>query len=758
MKSRPIFFNPRIWAAVAAVLVLKFSGPAYAASIGANFLNNNSGGAQSSPSPLAAGDEAGAPGYEQSHWNNLGRWGQTVALPDDTGADTGVTLTWDSNNAWNNGAATTTPNGRLMYGYLDSTGQANWTPENPYQFWWNENKPNVFAAGLAGWMNSFEVTSYTVVVYTDGSGSDGRIAEYWLQAVNDLNDPPAEVGADLNPRVFVNDSANFTDTFTQVPLTADSIGAAAPGNFIVFTNLSSDRLVLRSEEHSSPSQLRAAINAVQFIPNIEKPFIRTAPQAPGNVYVGETLHLSVVALGPELAYQWRLDGEALTGANASALAKPNLTIADSGDYDVVITNSFGSVTSAPVSITVLAEQPVSGAVVTPATLSRRAGGTATFSVTAAGTTPFAYQWHKDGAPLADQTNAVLALTGLAVGDTGDYTCGVTNFLGGALSTVGHLTVTLPAGTAVGLNFQDDLGIGATAPAFGLDTAEWANLPLGAAGVENVGALTVSWSAKNTWRQGPALPAGEGEVTFGYLDDGSPGSVVTITGLTTLFGAYVVETVGATDHGIALLPVNLTNGTQTLTYSAERFPAGELTGVSSLSAPLFDDAIQLRGTIGDSGGARGGLAGIIITDKPVITVSPQGPATIYNGAPFSITGLNAAGVPVLTYQWRRDGQELTGATNAVYFQSAASAADLGDYDVVVGNSFGSVTSSIVSITSVLDRPELTIEAAGTDLVVNWPFGTLLEANAVTGPWTTNTAAPPYQFTPTEAQKYFRLLLP
>jgi hypothetical protein len=331
--------------------------------------------------------------------NNLGRWGQNVSVHDDTGGATGVTTTWDSNNTWNNGTSTATPDGKLMYSYLDSTGQPNWTPENPFQFWWNENKPDVFAQGVMAWVGSYGATNYSVVVYADGSGTDGRIAEYWIQSVNDLNDPPTDLGAGLSPHVFLNDTANFSGTFTQVPLSADSEANAAPGNFMVFTNLSSDRFVLRTEERTSPTELRAPVNAIQIIPNIEKPFIQVPPQSPGNVYVGETLNLSVVALGPSLLYQWRKDGAVLVGQTGSGFSKSGLTTGDSGAYDVVVTNSFGSVTSAPVNIMVLAEQPPRSAVVSPATLSRRAGGLASFSVSAVGTQPFSYQWHKNGATL-----------------------------------------------------------------------------------------------------------------------------------------------------------------------------------------------------------------------------------------------------------------------------------------------------------------------------------------------------------------------
>lgn len=51
--------------------------------------------------------------------------------------------------------------------------------------------------------------------------------------------------------------------------------------------------------------------------------------------------------------------------------------------------------------------------------------------------------------------------------------------------------------------------------------------------------------------------------------------------------------------------------------------------------------------------------------------------------------------------------------------------------------------------------LTIQKVGANVQLNWPQGTLLEANTVTGPFATNLATSPYLFAPTGAAKYFRV---
>ena len=82
------------------------------------------------------------------------------------------------------------------------------------------------------------------------------------------------------------------------------------------------------------------------------PFIVNQPVSQATV-VGGSATFSVTAGGSQpLSYQWRLEGNALSGATGSVLNLSNVQLTDAGNYSVVVTNAFGTVTSSNASLTV----------------------------------------------------------------------------------------------------------------------------------------------------------------------------------------------------------------------------------------------------------------------------------------------------------------------------------------------------------------------------------------------------------------------
>jgi len=85
------------------------------------------------------------------------------------------------------------------------------------------------------------------------------------------------------------------------------------------------------------------------------------------------------------------------------------------------------------------------------------------------------------------------------------------------------------------------------------------------------------------------------------------------------------------------------------------------------------------------------------EPPVIDVQPS-PASFerYEGPALQYSA-SASGDPPLAYQWRKNSIPISGATtNTLYFASIAPS-DTASYDLVVTNSVGATTSSVVTLT-------------------------------------------------------------
>ena len=111
-----------------------------------------------------------------------------------------------------------------------------------------------------------------------------------------------------------------------------------------------------------------------------------------------------------------------------------------------------------------------------------------------------------------------------------------------------------------------------------------------------------------------------------------------------------------------------------------------------------------------------FVGSVTSAPAMLTVNPVPPAI--TTPPMSQTvnawqDVNFAVVatgPFLTYQWRKDGVDLAGATSATYSVPFAQTNHAGNYTVVVSNPVGSVTSAPPAV--------LTVNAAASGVVVVW----------------------------------------
>jgi hypothetical protein len=82
-------------------------------------------------------------------------------------------------------------------------------------------------------------------------------------------------------------------------------------------------------------------------------------------------------------------------------------------------------------------------------------------------------------------------------------------------------------------------------------------------------------------------------------------------------------------------------------------------------------------------------------KPSITTQPKS-QTVNEGSSVTFSVV-ATGTTPLTYQWKKNGSNISGATKSSYTISSTKTSDAGSYTVTVSNSAGSVTSSAATLT-------------------------------------------------------------
>jgi pectate lyase/pectin methylesterase-like acyl-CoA thioesterase len=226
-----------------------------------------------------------------------------------------------------------------------------------------------------------------------------------------------------------------------------------------------------------------------------------------------------------------------------------------------------------------------------------------------------------------------------------------------------------------------------------------------------------------WKKGGFDLPGETSANFSIpsvalADAGDYTVVVTdVAGSTTSQVATLTVTAGAVAPSITVDPVGATilvsgshtftgtaNGTAPLSYQWQKstdgganyvdVPGATTSSYMVSSAVLADAGLYRLVVTNGQGSAASAAAELVIMQAPVINSQPTG-GTLNVGDSITLS-VGASGTPAPTYQWKRNGVNLPGATSASYLISSASGANAGNYTVVVTNSVSSVTSATAAV--------------------------------------------------------------
>lgn len=424
---------------------------------------------------------------------------------------------------------------------------------------------------------------------------------------------------------------------------------------------------------------------------------------------GQLATFSVSATGtPAPTFQWRKNGLSIAGATAARFNVNGATSADAGSYDVVITNIAGSRTSDTVTLTVNA--PVIGApVITqqPVGQSVPVDTAVTLSVAASSAgAPLTYQWRRDGEPLSNAIAATLVLAG-PTAVTGSYSVIVTNSAG-SVSSTSALVQFLASPNRPAINRQPvglTLVVGATATLF--------------VEASGTGVLSYQWFKDGRAISGATSP----ELSLGPVTLGAAGvysaTVTGAGGTATTTAATIVINDRASAPVILAQPAPqtvLVGATATFTVEALGNPAplyqwrrngAAVTGATSATfaipntqstnAGVYDVAVtNSAGTVTSS------LATLSVANAATLPVIYRQPGAVSAVAGRSATfSVVASGAPEVSFQWHKNGVEISGATSAILRLTPLNAGHAGQYTVVISNGAGRVTSAEAAL-AVLAR--------------------------------------------------------
>ena len=128
-------------------------------------------------------------------------------------------------------------------------------------------------------------------------------------------------------------------------------------------------------------------------------------------------------------------------------------------------------------------------------------------------------------------------------------------------------------------------------------------------------------------------------------------------------------------------------------------AGATTATLSFASLALADAGSYTVRVANgNGNATSAAAVLTVGTLPTINASPA-TQSVPLGSSVTFT-VDAGGTAPLTYQWRKAGATIGGATSASFVINSVQSSDAAAYSVVVTNAFGSVTSSSGTLTVTL----------------------------------------------------------
>lgn len=448
----------------------------------------------------------------------------------------------------------------------------------------------------------------------------------------------------------------------------------------------------------------ATLSSAANVTILFNPVITLQP-TPKSTCPGNNIQLSVANTGSTpLTYQWYFKENPLTnnpphitGANTSTLSITGMTYADTGLYQVMISNSCATVSSNAVRVTINVPPVITNP---PQSLSICDGQNAVFSVEATGDSLY-YQWKKNGLDLSGQTNPTLTFLPAYYPDTGNYSVRVYNTCGSVTSQMAHLNMNIPPAIVTQPQSVSICNGNNTSfsPVISGDSLvyQWYKYGIPVAGATSA---TLSFT--------PALYTDTG---FYYLT--AHNNCGWVTTETVQLNMNIPPAITVQPQNISACLTQTVTFTVSTTGDSLKYQwlkngvniPGATNSSLTLSNIQYADTASYVCRVWNNCGEVYSQPGVLnINILPVITKQPVKYSACLGGtASFSVTATGDS----LKYQWKLNGSDVAGATSPTLIIDPVTPASLGNYTCLVYNNCGSELSLSAALT-VNIAPQITIQ--------------------------------------------------
>ncbi|MCB9182754.1 MAG: hypothetical protein H6591_02465 [Flavobacteriales bacterium] len=387
-------------------------------------------------------------------------------------------------------------------------------------------------------------------------------------------------------------------------------------------------------------------------------------------------------------YQWKRNGTNVSGATSTSYAAST-----AGSYTVTVTNSGGcTTTSAATSVTV--GSGPTATITANGSTSLCTGGSVTLSV--GNCTGCTYQWKRNGTNVSGATSSSYAAS-----TAGSYTVVVVS--GSCSSTSSAISVSVGNGPAATITASGPTSFcNGSSVALSVNTCSGCSYQWKRNGVNVSGGTTPYYNTNTAGSYTVTINSGSCSstsaatvVTVGT----APSATITASGSTTLCSTSSVALSVSTCSGCS--------------YQWNRNGTA-ISGATSSSYSASTTG-SYTATVTNSGCSATSNTISVTSSAPAASITASGNTSFCSGGSVALSVASCTGC---SYQWKRNGGNISGATSANYTVSLA-----GSYTVAVSNGGCTATSAATTVsvgtppTATITNGSATSYCAGSSVVLS-----------------------------------------